>query len=70
MEPAPEAFGEMLRRLLRGTVAEHLGDEDTAEACLVAGLAIARNLHDTKLLGELLPNASDAAYRRGVRRHA
>lgn len=51
--------------LLRGTVAEHLGDEDAAESSFLAGLAIAREFDDAPMIGECLPNLSDAAYRRG-----
>ena len=51
--------------LLRGAVAEHLGDDSTAESCFLAGLVIAREIDDAPMIGECLPNLSDAAYRRG-----
>ena len=51
--------------LMRGAVAEHTGDEDSAESSYLSGLAIARKINDARLVGELLPNLSDAAYRRG-----
>lgn len=50
---------------MRGSVAEHVGDEDTAETCYLSGLVIAREINHTWLIGGILLNLSDAAYRRG-----
>ena len=50
---------------MRGAVSEHLGDEIGAEAFPRAALAIAQELDDAWLLGPILTNLSDAAFRRG-----
>ena len=50
--------------MCRGAVAEHLGDEASAQHLFEAGYVVAQDLGDVWLLGELLPNLSDAAYRR------
>jgi predicted ATPase/transcriptional regulator with XRE-family HTH domain len=51
--------------LMLGGLAEHLEDEVGAEQYFQAGLAVARKIENVQLIGELLPNLSDAAYRRG-----
>ncbi|MFT4040419.1 MAG: hypothetical protein QM692_19725, partial [Thermomicrobiales bacterium] len=60
--PDPEVTMHAL--LLRGTVAEHLGEETLAEECYLEVLALAQARNDVWAMSEVLPNLSDAAYRR------
>jgi tetratricopeptide (TPR) repeat protein len=63
------AFGEKALlancAMMRGSVAEHLGDEARAQFYFETGLILAREVDNDVLIGEMRTNLSDAAYRRG-----